>query len=108
MATLLVDDKRDIPADFVARDYRTAIKTLQEYPGRFEIIYLDHDLGDIDEHGIERTGFDVLKFISEFTQYVPESIVVVTSNGSVRREMEYAVQRLYERLADGSLSQDQQ
>ena len=108
MATLLVDDKRDIPADFVARDYWTAVKTIQQYPGRFDVIYLDHDLGCYDADGREFTGFDFLKYITEFAQYIPNSIVVVTDNGSVRREMEYAVQRMYERLADGSLSQDQQ
>lgn len=58
MATLLIDDQRNLPDDRVARTYQDGIDTLAEQ--HWNLVYLDHDLGDFSGvGGREMTGYDI-------------------------------------------------
>ena len=61
---LYVDDIRRWPDGFVvARNYDEAIELLNN--NKINILSLDHDLG-IDEHGVEKNGYDIVKYICEY------------------------------------------
>lgn len=60
---LYIDDIRRCPDGFVvARNYDKAIELLNN--NIINILSLDHDLG-IDEHGVEKNGYDIVKYIYE-------------------------------------------
>ena len=99
--TLAIDDMREyVSADIVARTVTYGLYLLKEC-GPWRILYLDHDMGDVElqrsSTGRELTGMDVLNFLEEFPEYLPtKQIMIVTSNGSVRQKMEKIVRKLYE------------
>ena len=79
MATLLIDDQRNLPADRVARTFQEGIEALREQ--HWEVLYLDHDLGDFSIiDGRELTGYDVACWLEENPQFLPDRIEIVTSN----------------------------
>lgn len=61
MRVLLIDDLREIKADRVARTFEDGIKALAE-EGPWDILYLDHDLGDENP---KHTGYGVMCFLEE-------------------------------------------
>lgn len=64
MINLYVDDIRRYPDGFViARNYDEAIEILKN--NTINILSLDHDLG-IDEYGVEKNGYDIVKYICEY------------------------------------------
>ena len=74
---LYVDDIRRCPNDFVvARNYDEAIELLNNK--KINILSLDHDLG-IDEHGVEKNGYDIVKYICE-RGISPKKIYIHTDN----------------------------
>ncbi|MCK5072283.1 MAG: hypothetical protein KAQ98_02580, partial [Bacteriovoracaceae bacterium] len=56
MGTLLIDDIRNLRADFVARNYADGIRALRK--GTWDHLLLDHDLGSF-KNGKEFTGYDI-------------------------------------------------
>lgn len=97
MKTLLIDDMRDIKADVVARTYAEGINALA-YDGPFDILYLDHDLGEVDinsDYAYDPSGYGVMCFLEENPQYLPKQIVLVTSNPVGRKNMQVVIDRLY-------------
>lgn len=106
---LLVDDLRTWDQVRPGPDtdrYRAIARTKAEFEKlvRYEawdIIYLDHDLGEVDEHGFEFTGMHALaeieRLVEEQEIFAPTYIWLVTSNASVRRTMQTAIDRMYER-----------
>jgi hypothetical protein len=90
LKTLLIDDLRDIAAQRVARTYDEGIQALKD--GSWDILYLDHDLGDPDE---KKTGYGVMCFLEENEQFLPRKIVLVTSNPVGRKNMQAVIDRLY-------------
>lgn len=91
MKTLLIDDMRNIKADVVARTYLEGLRALISL-GPFDILYLDHDLGDSDER---RTGYGIMNFLEANPQYLPKKIELVTSNPVGRIQMMMIINRLY-------------
>ncbi len=55
---------------------------------------LDHDLGCFKD-GREWTGYDVLCFLEEHTEYLPGKIQLVTANASARPKMQQVINKLY-------------
>lgn len=88
---LLIDDLRDIKADVVARTYDQGIHALT-YQGPFEVLYLDHDLGEADPGA---TGYGIMNFLEANPQFLPGKIVLVTSNPVGRQRMQVVIDRLY-------------
>lgn len=74
---LYVDDIRKCPDGFVvARNYDEAIELLNN--NTINILSLDHDLG-IDEQGVEKNGYDIVKYICEHG-ISPKKIYIHTDN----------------------------
>lgn len=93
MNILLIDDKRNLEvATHVARSYFEGILMLQSEP--FGLLLLDHDLGDY-YNGKEYTGYDILCWLEQNQQYLPEEIVLVTDNPSARKKMQLVIDKMY-------------
>jgi hypothetical protein len=92
VATLLIDDQRNLPADRVARTYQEGIEALAER--HWDVLYLDHDLGDFSGvEGRELTGYDIACWLERNPQHLPDRIEIVTSNPAGRRNIELALLR---------------
>lgn len=93
MRTLLIDDMREIQADVVARNYATGIKAL-ELMGPFDILLLDHDLGSEEP---KETGYGIMCFLEENTEYLPKEIIIVSSNPVGRENIQRVIDSLKRR-----------
>lgn len=103
MKVLLIDDIREFgnqlpalaPGDSfaVARDWQTGIDFLLNNSREgWDILYLDHDLGDPDP---DHTGYTIINLIEEYPHLKPGKIVLVTSNPVGRKQMQTVIDRLY-------------
>lgn len=93
MATLLIDDQRNLPADKIARSYQEGIAALAEQ--HWDVLYLDHDLGDFsDPDGRELTGYHVACWLEQHPQHLPDRIEIVTSNPTGRSNIEFVLRRI--------------
>lgn len=103
-SVLLIDDAREVHhcypgsdyAALTARNYKSALFALAI--GHWDVILLDHDLGDFSPDGREFTGYDVLCKIEELHHNgapLPGEIRLVTSNPSARIKMQAVVDKLY-------------
>lgn len=90
MRTLLIDDLRNINATVIARTFDEGIKALKTE--RFDILYLDHDLADIDDR---KTGYGIMNFLEENRHLLPTKIVLVTANPVGRVKMQVVIDLLY-------------
>lgn len=94
LKVLMIDDLRpleDCPNGVIARTYDKGIELLEQ--GDWDILYLDHDLGDIDPH---KTGYGICKWIEANPKKRPGMIVVITSNIVGRDNMAAILTRYYE------------
>ena len=91
MKTLLIDDIRNIAVDVTARTFQAGIVALQT-SGPFDILYLDHDLGDPDPR---KTGYYIMCFLEENPQYRPKEVIVVSSNPVGRERIQRVIDRIY-------------
>lgn len=90
MKALLIDDMRTMTVDRIARTYDDGISALKE--SQWDILYLDHDLGDEDPH---KTGYGIMLFLEENKEYLPKEIVLVTANPVGRIKMQVVIDQLY-------------
>lgn len=98
MKTLLIDDQRNLQADYTARTYSEGIAQLKKT--KWETLLLDHDLGCFDEKtGREKTGYDIVCWLERNPKYLPKRIQLVTSNPVGRSRMLQVIQGLYRNLA---------
>jgi len=100
---LYVDDIRNIPDDEwdVARTYDQAIYMLGM--NNYDVVSLDHDLGDFRKDGREMTGYDVLMYLVERKEnnlHVPATIYVHTANPPARIKMISTIQRYWKSIND--------
>lgn len=92
MATLLIDDQRNLPVDRVARTYQEGIAARAEQ--YWELLLLDHDLGDYSgPDGRELTGYDIVCWLEQNPQHLPNRAETVTNNPTGRRRIEFALRR---------------
>lgn len=87
--TLLIDDERNIDADRVAKTYDEGIEALKERI--WDVLYLDHDLG------LGKTGYDIMNWLEEHPEHLPDRIIIISANPVGRRNMERVVRRLYKK-----------
>lgn len=99
---LLIDDLRDvefvnktwnIQITDVARTYNEGIKSLKK--GGVSTLLLDHDLACFDEQGNELTGYNIMLFLEEHQNYLPDQIILVTSNPVGRSRMQTIIEKLF-------------
>ena len=81
---LLIDDFREFDVDNIAKNAREGKQALLSFPVTH--LYMDHDLGDIDEP----TGYDVL-FWAIARGCCPTNVMLVTSNPVGRDNMAAAL-----------------
>ena len=91
MRTLLIDDMRSGDVTVTARTFNEGIRALTEQ-GPFDILYLDHDLGEDEQ---SHTGMGIMDFLEINPQYLPKVITIVSSNPVGRRNMQVVIDRLY-------------
>jgi hypothetical protein len=102
MRYLLIDDIRtfgsnDIPKpnDFEewehAGNFDAGIFALK-FEGPFDVLYLDHDLVEVDPL---KTGYGIMCFLEANPVFLPKRIVLVTSNPVGRKNMQVVIDRLY-------------
>jgi hypothetical protein len=98
MRVLAIDDLRDmIQASVVARNYDEGIRQLQTN-GPWDVLLLDHDLASFDETGKEKTGYDVMCWLEENTQYLPAKIECVSANPVGRARIISVCVKLYREI----------
>ena len=101
---LLIDDKPEskhfhgIEPDRVARNYREGIAALQER--RWDLLLLDHDLGDIDAAGREWGGYEVALWLEEHPEYLPLEVVAVSRNPKGRERIDAAIASAHRRARE--------
>lgn len=92
--TLLIDDLKDIQADRVARNYADGIKALQEE--HWDVLYLDHDLGDFSgPGGRELDGNSVMCWLEQNPQHLPGEVIIVSRNPVGRQRIASMIWKLY-------------
>ncbi len=89
---LLIDDCREIGNFVIARTYEAGVFLLQLC--KWDIVYLDHDLGCYKD-GKEQSGYDVMCWLEEHPEHLPERIELVTSNPAGRQRMQQVINKLY-------------
>lgn len=76
---LLIDDKRDLNCEAIARTSEVAKKLIAL--GGWDCICFDHDLGE------ETTGYNILEWMINDLNLYPKRIQLVTSNPVGRNKM---------------------
>lgn len=95
MRTLLIDDYRSLAsAQVIARNYDEGIKQL-ELNGPWDALLLDHDLGSYNDDGQEMTGYSVVCWLEENTEYLPKHIQCVSSSPVGRQRINMVINKLY-------------
>lgn len=79
--TLLIDDVRNMQTDVTARSAEVAKVVMNSPHLKFDVVYLDHDLGPGDN------GLDVLRWMFK-NKIRPSKVVLVTMNPVGRRNLE--------------------
>lgn len=90
MATLLIDDFRNLKADRVCRTFNEGIDALSEQP--WDLLLLDHDLG---EEISGNDGYGVANWLERNPQHMPKMIEIVSSNPVGRQNIERVLQKYY-------------
>lgn len=100
---LLIDDMRTNTdpgceeATVIARNYLEGLKLLLNFDD-WDVLLIDHDLGDFGEEGNERTGYDVMCKLEEavflYGHFAPPIIKCVSSNGPGRKRIQQVIDKL--------------
>jgi hypothetical protein len=90
--TLLIDDERTLEVSKIARTFEEGMAQLRR--NIWDILYLDHDLGDVDPG---KTGYDILCWLEDPRNSYnrPRQIVLVTANPVGRQKMQVILNKLY-------------
>ena len=70
---LLIDDKRDLNTELIARNFKVGIRLLAYFKGDIEALCIDHDLGE------EKTGYDLIKWAIS-NNVLPNHVQIVSDN----------------------------
>lgn len=90
MKSLLIDDLRCFENVTIARTFDDGLKHLREQ--KWDVLYLDHDLGEDDEF---KTGYGIMCWLENNQEYLPKNIEFVTSNPIGRMRMKIVKEKLY-------------
>lgn len=72
---IIIDDIRDLNCDIICRTGKAGIAVLEAMQGQFDVLCIDHDLGDADE----MNGYDVIKYTID-CKLLPDEVQIVSSN----------------------------
>ena len=90
MRTLLIDDIREFNVNRIARSYDDGVCALLQ-EGPWDVLYLDHDLGDEDP---AKTGYGIMCWFEQHPEYLPKKIEFVTGNQVGRVNMQRVKDRM--------------
>lgn len=97
MQCLLIDDLRTPDmisgcpdTTIISRTYLDGMRVL--IGNKWDVLYLDHDLGDKDD---KKTGYGIMCFLEEYPEYLPDKIILVTSNPVGRKNIQMVIDKLY-------------
>ena len=111
MFRLFLDDKR-MPYEIsmttdkwlIARNYTDFVYYIEVYGNEISLISLDHDLGDFDENGVERTGYDCICYLENIAMSNPKNfknlkhITCHSANSAVWAKMHFAIGKILDML----------
>jgi hypothetical protein len=88
--TLLIDDERTLDVTHIARTFDEGIDALTYQ--HWDILYLDHDLGDPDP---KKTGYDILCWLEDpkYKWKRPARIILVTMNPVGHKKMQTLINK---------------
>lgn len=97
MKILLIDDRRFLEGARIARNFADGIAALQEE--KFDILYLDHDLGDFSgPEGRELTGYTVACWLEANPEHLPDKLLLVSDNTVGQGRIRLALEKYYGRI----------
>lgn len=100
---IFLDDERKTPSGYIGvKDPNVCIGLLVLNKGNVEILSLDHDLG-IFVGGVELTGYDVLLWLEENTEYMPKWIGIHSANPVARKRMHLCLDAIERRMAPANV-----
>jgi len=90
---LVIDDLRIFDnVTSYARTFEDGISELKNN-GPWDILYLDHDLGSVDD---EKTGYGILLFLEQNKNLLPEEIILVSANPVGVKRMKQILEKIYQ------------
>lgn len=91
MKTLVISKSKKILADFNVGTAFEAISIIKN--NSLSVVMLDNDLDQ------DKTGLELLKNILKYSKYgwinLPQQIIIIESDGAVKREMDNLVKKIY-------------
>ena len=84
--SVLIDDIRNMDVDIICRNSRAGLRVLKELNGDFEILYIDHDLGDHDQ----MNGYQIIETAIYF-DWLPKTVQIVSMNPVGRENISRAL-----------------
>jgi hypothetical protein len=113
MKSLLIDDIREFGEHLPIPEGETiTCKTFDlgihylTFKGPFDVLYLDHDLGEVGDFGSEvpvevngerylPTGYGIMCYLEAHPEFKPGRIVIVSSNPVGRKKIQVVIDKLY-------------
>lgn len=94
---VLIDDIRDLDADLICRNYKTALLVLEMFAFDIRHLILDNDLGSPDPND---DGYKLACWLEERhadlgNSVLPEVVEIVTGNPAASAKMEQLFSKLY-------------
>lgn len=87
----MVDDKRDINVDIIARNSNAARQILRQMKGEISVLILDYDLGEVKtKQSKEITGWDVLQYAIIY-DLLPPTVQIISDNPIGRKRLHDAL-----------------
>jgi len=73
MKILVIDDYKNIKADYIARTFEDGVRKLRSE--KWDLLYIDHNLGEF-----KKSGYDIMVFLKENKQYIPKMIICISDS----------------------------
>ncbi len=75
----------------VARTFEEGLEKIKEMT--WDIVILDNDLGNKDN--AHKDGYDILCWLEEHQEFLPQRIVLITQNPAAKQKMQMVINKLY-------------
>ena len=75
----------------VARTFEEGLEKIKEKT--WDIVILDNDLGNKDN--AHKDGYDILCWLEEHQEFLPQKIVLITQNTVAKQKMQVVIDKLY-------------
>lgn len=93
MKVLLIDDRRNMNADYIARTFEDGVYKLKTQ--KWDVLYLDHDLGKF-----KKSGYDVMLFLDNNREFIPKIILCISDSPGNKDQINGMIKDIYGRVFD--------